>query len=118
MDKWISVILGANSRLTCGKKGYSPIDHHHLPTGLGRREGERKGRGKRWGIFRVRSSHFSLIFSGDQTVKLRRGKKQSWSTLQGLRVGIGIVEFQKLQEVWVSGVGARYGCSPLLVNVG
>ena len=50
---------------------YSPIDHHLLPTGLGRREGEKKGRVRRERIFRVRSSHFSLYFFGDRTVKLR-----------------------------------------------
>ena len=42
--------------------GTLPFDHHILPTGLGRRGGERKGRRKRERIFRVRSSHFSLNF--------------------------------------------------------
>ena len=49
----------------------------------------------------MRSSHLSLDFPGDRSGKLRRGKKQSWSTLQGLRVGTNFVEFRQLREVGV-----------------
>ena len=40
-------------------------------------------------------------FPGFQTVGSRWAKKQSCSTRQGLRVGIGFVEFRQLQEVGV-----------------
>ena len=46
-------------------------------------------------------------FSGDQSGKLRRGKKQSWFPLQELRVGTGIGEFRQTP-------GGR-GSSPTLV---
>ena len=38
-------------------------------------------------------------FLGVRTVGSRRSKKQSCSTLQGLRVGTDFVEFRQLQEV-------------------
>ena len=59
MDKWISVILGANSRLTCGKRGGGTLP---LTTIFSQPIwGEEEGREKE-GSFRVRSSHFSLDF--------------------------------------------------------
>ena len=61
------------------------------------RDGEQKGRKG----FREREYTFSLDFSGDRFGKLWRCKKQGWSTLQGLHVGTGIVEFRQLREVWV-----------------
>ena len=39
--------------------------------------------------------------SGDRSGKLGQGKRQSWSTLQGLRVGTSFVKFWQLQEVGV-----------------
>ena len=56
--------------------GTPPFDRHLLPTGLGIREGERKGRRNRERTFRVRSSRFSLNFSmiGPSNSSEARGK--------------------------------------------
>ena len=40
----------------------------------------------------------SSRFPGDRTVGFRRGKKQSCSTRQGLRVGIGFGKFRQTLE--------------------
>ena len=40
-------------------------------------------------------------FFGVQAVGSRRNKRRSWSTLQGLHVDTGFVEFRQLREVGV-----------------
>ena len=66
MDKGVRKILGANDRLTCGKKRTSPLDPilTKLVGGVGGREGNkpRKER-ERERIFRERDSNFSQNFS-------------------------------------------------------
>ena len=53
-------------------------------------------------------------FPGIWTVGSRRAKKQSCSTLQGLRVGIGFGEFQQLQEVGVFSYSVIFGFKSLV----
>ena len=77
----------------------SPLDQV-LPTGFGRRKGERNEGKKEKKLERERVYLLSR-FLGDRSVESRRNKKQSWSTQQGLCVGTGIVEFQQLREVGV-----------------
>ena len=53
-------------------------------------------------------------FPGFRTVGSRRAKKQSFSTQQGLRVGTGFGEFQKLQEVGVFSYSVIFGFKSLM----
>ena len=53
-------------------------------------------------------------FSDFQTVGLRRTKKQSCSTWQGLRVGTGFGEFRQLQEVGVFSYSVIFGFKSLV----
>ena len=48
-------------------------------------------------------------FPGIRTIGSRRAKKQSCSTLQGLRVDIDFVEFRQLQEVGLFSYSVIYG---------
>ena len=53
-------------------------------------------------------------FPGIWTVGSCRAKKQSCSTLQGLRVGIGFGEFRQLQEVGVFSYSVIFGFKSLV----
>ena len=83
------------------------LDSSLLPNGFRERKGKReKGRN-----FRERGSTFSLKIFDDRTVGSRQAKRQSCSTLQGLRVGTGFEEFQQLWEVGViSYLDNGFGC--------
>ena len=56
-------------------------------------------------------------FPGFRIVDSRRAKKQSCSTRQGLRVGIGFVEFRKLQEVGVFSYSVIFGFKSFVNNL-
>ena len=58
---------------------------------------------------RERKLQLPYRFSGFWTVGSRRAKKQSCSTLQGLRVDTSFVEFRQLQEVGVFSYSVIFG---------
>ena len=53
-------------------------------------------------------------FPGVQIVRSRRAKKQSCSTLQGVRVDTDFVEFRQLQEVGVFSYSIIFGFKSLV----
>ena len=53
-------------------------------------------------------------FPSFQTVGSHRAKKKSCSTRQGLRLGIGFVEFRQLQEVGVFSYSVIFGFKSLV----
>ena len=98
LDKWIRKSTGANDGLTSGKEGTKKGDFSSL-FWLESGSGERGEQVFKNGGFLEREKLYPLSrILGDRTVGYRRGKKQSCSPRQGLRVGTSFGKFQQTSE--------------------